>query len=272
MPRDLLRPAVAPPPVAFAQPVPPPVAFAVPAPPPPAVDDPLADPNFAPTFDDFKLPTFDDFKQRDDKQMADAAAARAVRAEEVAAGRGEPVELTPQQLVQERVMELLTFDSIDERPADEEPYDYTARFIGRGLPNKAGVYLLPYLQSGHMLLLGVLLLCSIVSYPGFPLTELPEAYRNLLLQGIGITFVINIGCVACATPKPTQATAEHAVRQTRHIHVCMCLLVTCAAAPCTAVASPLPRRSRSTSGPPSACSLAAWRSASCRRRCRTRET
>jgi len=91
-------------------------------------------------------------------------------------------------------MELFTFDSIDERPTDEPRYDWTARVIGRGLPDKTGAYLLPYLQSGHMLLLGVLFLCSLVSYPGFPLTELPEEYQGLLLQGIGFTFVVNLAC------------------------------------------------------------------------------
>ena len=88
-------------------------------------------------------------------------------------------------------MALLTFDTIDDRPLNEDPYDLTAKLIGRGLPTKAGVYLLPYLQSGHMLLLGVLLLSSLVTYPGFPLTELPEAYQSLLLQGIGLTLLIN---------------------------------------------------------------------------------
>ena len=74
---------------------------------------------------------------------------------------------------------------------NEDPYDFFDRRIGKGLPNKAGVYYLPYLQSGHMLLLGVLLLCSLVSYPGFPLTEVPDAYRGPLLQGIGLTIGIN---------------------------------------------------------------------------------
>ena len=101
---------------------------------------------------------------------------------------------TPQEAVQERILELLSFDTIDDRPENEEPYDYTARFIGRGLPNKAGVYLLPYIQSGHMLLLGSLLLSSIVSYPGFPLTEVPDAFRAILLQGLGITYLFNLGC------------------------------------------------------------------------------
>ena len=105
---------------------------------------------------------------------------------------------TPQELLQERFFELLSFDTIDDRPVNEEPYDLTARLIGRGLPNKAGVYLLPYLQSGHMLLLGVLLLSSLVSYPGFPLTTVPSEYRGLLLQGLGINYVINAACAVYA--------------------------------------------------------------------------
>ena len=95
-------------------------------------------------------------------------------------------------------MELLKFDTIDERPVGEEAYDLTARLIGRGLPNKAGIYLLPYLQTGHLLLLGTLLLCSLVSYPGFPLTEVPEEYRNIILQGIAITYVVNLAAAVYA--------------------------------------------------------------------------
>lgn len=108
---------------------------------------------------------------------------------------------TSQEIARDRLMELLTFDTIDGPSAemvDREPYDWTARLIGRGLPNKAGAYLLPYLQSGHMLLLGVLLLCSLISYPGFPLTEVPDAYRGLLLQGLGIVFAINSGTAVYA--------------------------------------------------------------------------
>ena len=117
------------------------------------------------------LPTFDDFRARDDARNAPPPAAPAgFRAPPAAPA-------TPQELVQERMFELFSFDSIDERPADEPKYDWTARFIGRGLPNKAGVYLLPYLQSGHMLLLGVLFLSSLISYPGFPLTEVRRTAR-----------------------------------------------------------------------------------------------
>ena len=93
-------------------------------------------------------------------------------------------------------MDLLTFYSIDERyekkPDEMEEYTWTARIMGQGLPTKAGAYPLPYLYAGHGLLLICLLLSSLVSYPGFPLTEVPEEFQSLLLQGIGITFLINL--------------------------------------------------------------------------------
>ena len=50
--------------------------------------------------------------------------------------------------------------------SDEAAYDNTARILGRGTASVGGAYILPYLQSGHMLLLGVLLLASTISYPG----------------------------------------------------------------------------------------------------------
>ena len=118
------------------------------------------------------LPTLDDFRARE----AAAPPMRDMGLPEYTAGSLEPraQPKSSQDLARERLMELLTFDTIDGPTAemvDREPYDWTARLIGRGLPNKAGVYLLPYLQTGHMLLIGVLLLCSFVSYPGFPLTQ-----------------------------------------------------------------------------------------------------
>ena len=59
-------------------------------------------------------------------------------------------------------------DQIDDRVerSDEAAYDFTARVLGRGTASQGGAYILPYLQSGHMLLLGVLLLASSISYPG----------------------------------------------------------------------------------------------------------
>lgn len=96
------------------------------------------------------------------------------------------------------MMELLAFDTIDERPADEEDYDLFAQLIGRGLPNKAGVYLLPYLQTGHILLLATLLLCATITYPGFPLTQVPDEYKAIVWQGIGLTFLVNAGTAVYA--------------------------------------------------------------------------
>ena len=229
----------------------------------------VQDPSFASA-----LPTFDDFRARDAARAAPpppaaepswlssaaspfTGGADGAFGEPPAPTRMPPPGAVPPksstQVAQERILELLTFDTIDERPVNEEPYDWTARFIGRGLPNKAGVYPLPYLQSGHMLLLGVLLLSTIVTYPGFPLTEVsagprrrrhrrrhrrhhrawqpcaggsplmrtghvrftlrsahaaalsptanvqvPDNFRAIIAQGLGITFVINAVCAVYA--------------------------------------------------------------------------
>lgn len=147
------------------------------------------------------LPSFDDFRRKEQQQLASPPQSSSPfgnvfgrEGEGDASGAARPrspSELTPQELARDRLFELLSFDTIDERPVNEDPYDWTARLIGRGLPNKAGVYLLPYLQTGHLLLVGVLLLSTLISYPGFPLTEVPDSYRAILAQGIGITYLIN---------------------------------------------------------------------------------
>jgi len=127
------------------------------------------------------LPTFDDFRRRDEEREADATTMAAMP----------PTPTGPLGAMRDKRLELLSFDTIDDRPVDEVPYDWTARLIGRGLPNKAGAYILPYLQTGHILLVLVLLLSTNVSYPGFPLTEVPDEYRELLRQGFLITYVLN---------------------------------------------------------------------------------
>lgn len=141
------------------------------------------------------LPSMSDFRARE-APAAERRGGGAIERDALASREASPPAppSSPQELARDRLFELLTFDKIDGPTAemvDSEPYDWTARLIGRGLPNKAGVYTLPYLQTGHMLLFGVLLLSSLISYPGFPLTEVPEAYRSLLLQGIDIVLVIN---------------------------------------------------------------------------------
>ncbi|CDF34938.1 unnamed protein product [Chondrus crispus] len=80
----------------------------------------------------------------------------------------------------------------------EGEYDLTSAIIGTGSPNKQGVYVLPYLQSGHLLLLLVTLLCTFVYYPGFPLTELEDSLRGYLKVGLAITYTLNAGLAILA--------------------------------------------------------------------------
>jgi len=113
-----------------------------------------------PLFEDspaMPLPSFDAFRAKDAARKAKSAAYSAPPPARRAPPPAAPT--TPR----EREMELQAFDTIDLRPAGEQEYDLTAKIIGRGLPNKAGVYLLPYLQTGHMLLAGVLFLSALVS-------------------------------------------------------------------------------------------------------------
>lgn len=93
-----------------------------------------------------------------------------------------------------RMQEMLELDpQIDAAVTYLDEYDWDSRILGRGLPNQAGVYVQPYLQSGHTLLLLILLLCATVDYPGFPLTSLPFTIREWLQRGIQITYLINTG-------------------------------------------------------------------------------
>lgn len=83
-------------------------------------------------------------------------------------------------------------------------YDLTSAIIGTGSPNKQGVYVLPYLQSGHFLLLLIVLLCTFVYYPGFPLTELDDSLRTLLKRGLALTYVVNAGLAVLAYKDATK--------------------------------------------------------------------
>jgi len=95
-------------------------------------------------------------------------------------------------VAKEKLMELLVFDTIDERPAKEATeYDAVSRWIGEGLATKGGLYYTPYLQSGHALLLLILLFVSTFSDDGFPLLTLPDAWREEIWGGLRTTFAIN---------------------------------------------------------------------------------
>jgi hypothetical protein len=79
-----------------------------------------------------------------------------------------------------------------------DEYDLTSALIGTGKPNKQGVYVSPYLQSGHVLLLVIILLCAFVYYPGFPLTELDVETTDWLKRGLALTYVFNTGLAVVA--------------------------------------------------------------------------
>lgn len=72
-------------------------------------------------------------------------------------------------------------------------YELAAAIIGTGRPNKQGLYVLPYLQSSHTILLIVILLGTFVYYPGFPLTEGSEELRAACKIGLALTYAVNLG-------------------------------------------------------------------------------
>lgn len=87
-------------------------------------------------------------------------------------------------------------DEIEKEPdfvmkTTKKNYDMTSAIFGRGQPNSQGVYVLPYLQSAHLVLTGIALLVAFVYYPGFPLTESTEEVRDIIKKGISITYAFN---------------------------------------------------------------------------------
>ncbi len=73
----------------------------------------------------------------------------------------------------------------------KDEYELAAAIIGTGRPNKQGVFVQPYLQSSHIVLLGVILLGTFVYYPGFPLTSGSEELREMCRTGLAIVFSVN---------------------------------------------------------------------------------
>lgn len=90
-----------------------------------------------------------------------------------------------------------------------DEYDFTSALIGSGKPNKQGVYVLPYLQSGHLLLLGIISLAAFVYYPGFPLTEASDTVRENLRRGLILVSIFNssLAVIAFRTAKERKQPA-----------------------------------------------------------------
>ena len=87
----------------------------------------------------------------------------------------------------DRVLQLNPFaDADDELFLDE--YDIIPSIFGTG---KLLYIPVPFLQSGHGILLIVIVLAAFIYAPGNPLTEFPPEIRSFLRQGLGVVYAIN---------------------------------------------------------------------------------
>lgn len=82
-------------------------------------------------------------------------------------------------------------DFILQQASAAEDYDLTSAIFGTGKPNKQGIYILPYLQSAHLVLLSIALLVAFVYYPGFPLTESTDEVRQTFKNSLVVVFIVN---------------------------------------------------------------------------------
>lgn len=82
-------------------------------------------------------------------------------------------------------------DFVFQAAAGSKEYDLTSAIFGIGKPNKQGVYILPYLQSAHIVLLAISALVGFVYYPGFPLTEASDDIRSTIKNTLTVVFAVN---------------------------------------------------------------------------------
>lgn len=101
---------------------------------------------------------------------------------------GDESDETRRKLIDQIEMEP---DFILKASASASDYDLTSAIFGTGKPNKQGIYILPYLQSAHIVLLAIALLVSFIYYPGFPLTEASDDVRITFKTTLVVVFLIN---------------------------------------------------------------------------------
>lgn len=87
-----------------------------------------------------------------------------------------------------RVLQLNPFADADESMFQEE-YDIIPSIFGSG--KLLGIPI-PYLQTGHGILLIISLLSGLIYAPGNPLTEFPKEIRNFLTTGLEVVYSINL--------------------------------------------------------------------------------
>jgi hypothetical protein len=127
----------------------------------------------------FRLPDLNEFldNEKDDK----------TKREEKAAVDAAPRIDRNNQEEYLRVMQLNPFADADESIFTEE-YDIIPSIFGSG--KLLGIPV-PYLQTGHGILLLVCVLAGFIYAPGNPLTEFPVEIRRFLKSGLGVVYSIN---------------------------------------------------------------------------------
>mmetsp|Transcript_16656 Transcript_16656/g.16748 ORF Transcript_16656/g.16748 Transcript_16656/m.16748 type:complete len:330 (+) Transcript_16656:108-1097(+) len=86
-----------------------------------------------------------------------------------------------------RVIQLNPFADADESMFLEE-YDIIPAIFGTGTLLNIPI---PFLQTGHGVLLAITLLAALIYVPGNPLTEFPPEIRSFLKQGLLVTYTVN---------------------------------------------------------------------------------
>lgn len=89
---------------------------------------------------------------------------------------------------------------------DKPNVDFVSILLGQDADTFFGIES-GYLQLGHGALFLVIILAATVYEPSFPLTNLPDEYRNFLKQGLALTSIINVG-VAVLSVTEAQARKQ----------------------------------------------------------------
>ena len=72
----------------------------------------------------------------------------------------------------------------------ERELDLTSLILAEGSRPFLGIDV-AYLQTGHLILVGVAVLAALVETSGLPLTDLPDVYRGFLQQGLVVVYLVN---------------------------------------------------------------------------------
>lgn len=91
-----------------------------------------------------------------------------------------------------RLLEQQPYADADDSFFEKEAYSTVSALLGEGSKPFLGIPTGP-LQVGHFIgSLGIILM-AFVTYPGFPLTNLPTPLRDFLQGGLAVTYAINLG-------------------------------------------------------------------------------